>query len=77
MKNKKRKLNWNNIALLIILIVSTIIVLHDLYVIVIMPWVNNILLSWTWCGLFTFMISLYFVIEITDYFACEIKKIQE
>lgn len=77
MKNKRRKIKWDNIALLIILIVSTIIILHDLYVLLIMPWFNSKVLGWTWCGLLTFIISLCFVIEIIDYFACEINKIQE
>lgn len=77
MKNKRRKIKWDNIALLIILIVSTIIILHDLYVLLIMPWINSNVLGWTWWGLLTFIISLCFVIEITDYFTYEINKIQE
>ncbi len=74
MKNKRRKINWENIVLLIILTVCTIIVLHDLYVLIVMPWINSNVLGWTWWGLLTFIIALVFAMNIIEYFIDEINK---
>lgn len=74
LRKNKRKINWENIILLVILIGCVSVVLHDLYVITILPWFNGDVLGWTWFGLFTFIIALIFAINIFDYFLVEIRN---
>lgn len=69
-----RKIKWRNVALLILFIISTCIVLHDLYVIVLKPFFTTIVEGWTWYGLGTFTIALIISCSILDYFIDEFKK---
>lgn len=74
-RTKKRlKIKWNNIALLVILLLCAYIVIHDLFMITIYSFVTNNLIGWTWYGLITFMISAGATKEISEYFCEEINK---
>lgn len=73
-KNKKRNIKWRNIALTIILLICALIVIHDLYVIVLEPFVTSMVRGWTWYGLGTFIIALIVGGCILDYFSDEINR---
>lgn len=68
----KRK--YKNILLLIILIICTIVASHDLYIIVIQPWITHKTAGWTWFGFITFIIALASGLSIVDYFIKEKSK---
>lgn len=68
----KRK--HKNILLLIILIICTIVVSHDLYIIVIQPWITHKTAGWTWFGFITFIIAAISGLSIISYFIKEINK---
>lgn len=74
MKNKKLKIKWGNLGLMCILIICLIVVLHDLYVIFIQPWITGISAGWTWFGFITFILAFFTGGAIIDYFIDEIKK---
>lgn len=74
MKNKKTKIRWGNVALLIILLFCIGIVFHDIYLIIIQPWINGQFASWTWLGLIMFISALVIGGLIIDYFIDEINK---
>lgn len=73
-KNKKLKIKWLNVGLLIILILCAALVLHDLYIIVIQPWINGKMAGWTWFGLFIFIGAFFIGGAIIEYFIDEINK---
>lgn len=74
MKNKKTKIRWDNVALLIILLFCIVIVFHDIYLIIIQPLINGQFACWTWLGLIIFMPALVIGGLIIDYFIDEINK---
>lgn len=53
-----KKIKWNNIALLIIAILSTSVVLHDIYMLTISSFTTGYLATFTWFGLATFILAL-------------------
>lgn len=59
---KKRKIKWGNVEDLILFIVGTSVVVHDLYTIVFSQFVSGYLASWTWLGFGIFCISFYAMI---------------
>lgn len=71
---KHRKVKWENVALSIIFVICSLIVLHDLYVLLIKPIFTTIVNGWTWYGLLTFSIALTIGCIIFDYFIDELKK---
>lgn len=73
-KNRKRNIKWRNIALTIILLICALIVIHDLYVIVLEPFVTSVVRGWTWYGFGTFIIALIVGGCILDYFSDEINR---
>lgn len=71
---KKRKLNVDNIIIALVFLASSIIIFHDLYVIVIKPILTTMVYGWTWYGLFIFIIALIVSIITGEYLLKEIKK---
>lgn len=72
-ENKVKKI-YKNILLLMILILCTIIVIHDLYLIVIKPWVTGDTCGWTFFGFITFILAIYIGGYIIEYFIKKINK---
>lgn len=68
----KRK--YKTIILLMILIVCIGIVSHDVYLIVLQPWITHETVGWTWFGFITFVIALLSSIKIIDYLNCKFTK---
>lgn len=74
MNNKKKKIKWKNIILLVILLLCVYIVIHDLFMLTIYSWITSNLVSWTWFGLAIFIVALIIGIFIIDFFKKEIDK---
>lgn len=74
MKKKKNKIKWKNVALLIALLLCAILVIHDIYIIIIQPWINGKMAGWTWFGFGTFILAFVIGGTIIDYFNDEINK---
>lgn len=72
--NKKLKIKWNNVALLIILLVCGGVVIHDLYMLTIYSWITGKMVGWTWFGFLTFILAVAIGGEIFEYFEEEINK---
>lgn len=68
---KKNKLKWENVAKLLMLIISLIVVLHDSYLIIFKSY------QWTWLGVATFMIFTYVFVSIVYDFYEQIKSMPE
>lgn len=79
MKKKKIKIKWDNVALLVVLLFCIFVVVHDLFIITIYPWIYGDVVGWTWFGLITFILAFAFGTEIIEYFIEEMneKKIYE
>lgn len=60
MKNQKKrlKIKWKNLGLLLVLIISVSIIIHDLFMITIYSLINSLSVSWTWYGINTFVIAI-------------------
>lgn len=71
---KKRKLNVDNIIIALVFLISSILVFHDLYVIVLKPIITTMVYGWTWYGLLIFVIALIASIITGEYLLKEIKK---
>lgn len=67
-KRVLRKIKWKNVALLIVGVISAIVILHDLYMLTIYSWITGITCGWTWIGFITFMLAVFIVGNIYDYF---------
>lgn len=65
---KKKKFNIKNVWLLLVFISSIGVVLHDLYMIVIYPFFSKQLTGFTPFGIITFMIALFFIYDLGEYF---------
>ncbi len=74
MKKKKIKIKWKNVALLIALVVCAVLIIHDIYLIAIQPWINGKMAGWTWFGFGTFILAFVVGGAIIDYFNDEINK---
>ena len=74
MKKKKIKIKWKNVALLIALLLCAILVIHDVYIIIIQPWINGKMAGWTWFGFGTFILAVAIGGAIIEYFDDEINK---
>lgn len=74
MKTKKIKIKWKNVVLLTTLLLCAILVIHDLYIIVIQPWINGKMAGWTWFGFGTFILAFVIGGAIIDYLNDEINK---
>lgn len=74
MKKKKIRIKWKNIALIINLLLCAILVIHDIYMIAIQPWINGKSAQWTWFGLGTFILALFVGGAIIEYFKDKINK---
>lgn len=74
-RTKKRlKIKWNNIALLLILLVCAGVVIHDVYMLTIYSWITGRMAGWTWFGLATFLLAFWIGGGILEYFVEEFKK---
>lgn len=54
-----KKLKLNRVGILVVFIISSVLVLHDLYYILINMWLTGITCGWTLFGFITFIIALY------------------
>lgn len=63
-----RKVKWENVIKLIVLIISLIFVANDGYLVIFKSY------QWTWLGLFTFLPVLYIAVAIMDDFYEQIKS---
>ena len=71
-RTKKRlKIKWKNIALLVILLMCTYIVGHDVYMLTIYSWITGNMYGWTWFGFLTFLLAGAIGGEIIEYFIDE------
>lgn len=52
------KIRWDRIGTLAIFVVSSILVLHDIYYILIKPMFSNTTYGWTYFGFITFIIAI-------------------
>lgn len=59
------KLNYENIFIALLFMLSTSVVLHDLYILLIKPFLTTYAEGFTWLGLITF--GFAFVISITTF----------
>jgi len=71
---KKIKIKWDNVALLLIMLVCGGVVIHDVFMITIYSWITSYMVGWTWYGLITFLLALFIGGEILEYFIEKIKK---
>ena len=71
-RTKKRlKIKWKNIALLVILLMCTYIVGHDVYMLTIYSWITGNMYGWTCFGFLTFLLAFAIGGEIIEYFIDE------
>ncbi len=68
-----KKFRWKNIWLMVVFLSSLGLVLHDLYMIIIYPFICNRIIGFTVFGIITFMVALYFVYDLGEYFYEKIK----
>ena len=69
-----KKIKWRNVGKLFVFIISTITVLHDLYMVTVYTTLTGKLMGWTYFGFITFCIALYFAYTIYEDFKNQIKK---
>ncbi len=55
----KRKIKWNNVIKLIVMLICLVIVLRDMYMVSISQFFTGELVSWTWFGFLTFITSFF------------------
>lgn len=72
--NKKLKIKWKNVALLIVLIICASIIIHDVFMLTFYSWITGMMASWTWFGFLTFLLAFAIGGEIIEYFEEEINK---
>lgn len=65
---KKNKVKWKNVLLLILLLISLGVVLHDTYILTINSWITSKTVTWTWYGFITFILSFVTMEKIGEYF---------
>ena len=63
-----KRIKWKNMALLIILIICSYVILHDMYMLTIYTSITGKLTSWTLVGFTTFVISIITSGYIVEYF---------
>lgn len=62
----KTKLKWKNILKLIVFIVSVGIIIYDLFMLLIYPFISGTLTSWTLFGFITFIVAVYLSVDIYE-----------
>ena len=67
-KDKKIKILWWNLTLLIILLICASIVIHDVFMLTIYSWITGNMCGWTWFGFLTFLLACSIGGEIIEYF---------
>ena len=71
-----KKVKWKNVIKLLILLLSIIVILHDLYMLTFASWISGQLYGWTWYGLLTFILFCSIASMIYEDFEEQIKSIQ-
>ena len=66
--NKKLKIKWENVALIIVLLICASIVFHDVFMLTIYSWITGNMYGWTWFGFLTFLLAFAIGGEIVEYF---------
>lgn len=72
-----KRIKWKNVIKLTILIISTLYILHDVYMLTINNWFkSNNYVTWTWLGFITFILFITISTIIYEDFVEQIKSIQ-
>ncbi len=64
---RKIKIKWLNVLLLLILLFAIGIILHDAYMVGIYSIISGQTISWTWYGFLTFIGAIFVSESIIDY----------
>lgn len=72
---KRKKINWINVTKLVVFIFCVYMILHDLYMLAIYPFVSGKLYSWTFLGVVTFILFITVAGMIYDDFEEQLKSI--
>lgn len=73
---KRLKIKWINVIKLILLIISILVILHDMYMLTLASWFTGKLYSFSWFGLMTFILFCGIAGIIYNDFKEQIKSIQ-
>ena len=68
-----KKINWKNVMKLIIMLVASLVIVHDIYKLTIYSSITGRLAGFTWFGFITFILCIGLVIVIYD----EIKSVSK
>ena len=68
-KNRRLKINWENAALIVVLIICASIVIHDVFMLTVYSWITENTCGWTWFGFLTFLLACFIGGEIIEYFS--------
>jgi len=73
-KNKKFKIKWKNVLLLMLLLLCAYVVAHDVFMLTVYPLVTDKYVGWTWFGFATFIMAFALGGVIVEYIDAEINK---
>lgn len=62
----KRKVKWNNVIKLLIMLICLVIVVHDMYMVSISQFFTGHMVGWTWYGFLTFLTSFFTLGSLYD-----------
>ena len=74
---KKIKIKWINVSKAILLVLSSLVVIHDMFMVTAYGWITNKPCQLTWFGLGTFLIACYASIYLVDNLFGETKSASE
>lgn len=70
--NKKIKIKWKNVLLLMLLLLCAYVVAHDVFMLTVYPLVTDKYVGWTWFGFATFIMAFSLGGVIVEYIDEEI-----
>mgnify|MGYP004511571229 CR=1 FL=1 len=73
-KNKKFKIKWKNVLLLMLLLLCAYVVAHDVFMLTVYPLVTDKYVGWTWFGFATFIMAFALGGVIVEYIDTEINE---
>ena len=72
--NKKIKIKWKNVLLLMLLLLCSYVVAHDVFMLTVYPLVTDKYVGWTWFGFATFIMAFALGGVIVEYIDTEINE---
>lgn len=72
--NKKIKIKWKNVLLLMLLLLCAYVVAHDVFMLTVYPLVTDKYVGWTWFGFATFIMAFALGGVIVEYIDTEINE---